>query len=87
MGCAPIDPHFYMQNHTIVGATLGGYGRDVMRAMEAEAQTAVVDWWRAGRFRPVTTEVVPFAAVPAACTALAERRTRGRVVVDVASDV
>lgn len=85
-GLQPIDPHFYMANHTIVGATLGGYGRDVMAAMEAEAQTAVVDWWRAGRFRPVTTEVVPFGAVPDACTAIAARRTRGRVVVDVAGD-
>jgi NADPH2:quinone reductase len=82
-GLRPIDPHFYMANHTIVGATLGGYTRDVMRAMEEEAQDAVVAWWRDGRFRPVTTEVVPFAAVPDACTALAARRTRGRVVVQV----
>ncbi|MFA5883386.1 MAG: zinc-binding dehydrogenase [Acidimicrobiia bacterium] len=84
-GLAPIDPHFYMANHTIVGATLGGYPRDVMRAMETEAQDAVVAWWREGKFRPVTTEVVPFAAVPDACTALAERRTRGRVVVRIDS--
>ena len=82
-GLRPIDPHFYMANHTIVGATLGGYPRDVMRAMEAEAQAAVVAWWHEGRFRPVTTEVVPFAAVPDACTALAARRTHGRVVVQV----
>jgi NADPH:quinone reductase len=82
-GLRPIDPHFYMQNHTIVGATLGGYARDVMRSMEAEAQDTVVEWWRQGRFRPVTTEVVPFSAVPEACTALAARQTRGRVVVEV----
>ncbi|MBM3659600.1 MAG: zinc-binding dehydrogenase [Actinobacteria bacterium] len=82
-GLRPIDPHFYMQNHTIVGATLGGYTRDVMRAMEHEAQDTVVAWWREGRFRPVTTEVVSFDAVPEACTAIAERRTRGRVVVEV----
>ena len=82
-GLRPIDPHFYMANHTIVGATLGGYSRDVMRAMETEAQDAVIAWWREGQFRPVTTEIVPFAAVPDACTALAERRTRGRVVVQI----
>jgi NADPH2:quinone reductase len=82
-GLQPIDPHFYMANHTIVGATLGGYPRDVMRAMETEAHDAVVAWWHAGAFRPVTTEVVPFTAVPDACTALAERRTRGRVVVQI----
>jgi NADPH:quinone reductase-like Zn-dependent oxidoreductase len=54
-----------------------------MRAMEQEAQDAVVAWWQAGIFRPVTTEVVAFGDVPAACTALAERRTKGRVVVRV----
>jgi NADPH:quinone reductase-like Zn-dependent oxidoreductase len=66
-----------------IGATLGGYPRDVMRAMESEAQDAVMTWWHAGVFRPVTTGVVPFEAVPAACSALAARRTRGRVVVEV----
>jgi NADPH:quinone reductase-like Zn-dependent oxidoreductase len=51
--------------------------------METEAQDEVVGWWHDGRFRPVTTEVVLFSAVPAACTALAARQTRGRVVVEV----
>jgi len=51
--------------------------------MVHEAQDTVVAWWREGRFRPVTTEVVSFDAVPEACTAIAERRTRGRVVVEV----
>jgi NADPH:quinone reductase-like Zn-dependent oxidoreductase len=82
-GLRPIDPGFYMANHTVVGATLGGYGRDVMRAMEAETQAAVVDLWRAGRFRPVTTEEVAFDAVPAAVTRVAGRASVGRVVVQV----
>jgi NADPH2:quinone reductase len=80
----PIDPSFYMQNLTLVGATLGGYDRDTMRAMEAETQAAVVELWRDGRFKPVTTETIGFDAVPDALEALAQRRTRGRVVVEVA---
>jgi NADPH2:quinone reductase len=83
-GLAPIDPHFYMSNHTLVGATLGGYARDVMRAMEQEAQDSIVAMWRAGTFRPVTTEEIAFGEVPAALDALGRRATRGRVVVRVA---
>src|SRR5690606_7031199 len=82
-GLAPIDPGFYMANHTLVGATLGGYSRDVMRAMDAETQAAVMRLWRAGTFRPVTTEQIDFASVPDALTAMGERRTLGRVVVRV----
>lgn len=80
-GLRPIDPGFYMANHTLVGSTLGGYARDVMRAMETETQDAVVRLWHEGRFRPVTTEEIGFDDVPTALTALAARRTRGRVVV------
>lgn len=82
-GLLPIEPHFYMSNHTLVGATLGGYGRDVMRAMEQETQDAVVAMWRAGSFRPVTTQEIAFGDVPAALDALGNRATRGRVVVRV----
>ena len=87
-GLAPIDPGFYMANHTLVGATLGGYARDVMRAMDIETQTAVLDLWRAGKFRTLTNEEIDFGAVPSALTEMAARRTHGRVVVRVAgSDV
>jgi NADPH:quinone reductase-like Zn-dependent oxidoreductase len=36
-----------------------------------------------GRYRPLVTQVVDFADVPAAVTDLAERRTMGRVVVRI----
>jgi NADPH:quinone reductase len=84
-GLLPIDPHFYMSNHTLVGATLAGYGRDVMKAMEQQTQDAVVAMWRAGSFRPVTTQEIEFGDVPAALEALGNRATRGRIVVRVAS--
>ena len=32
------DPHFYVRNHTLVGATLGGYPRDEMTRIHAETQ-------------------------------------------------
>lgn len=82
-GLAPIDPDFYLANHTLVGATLGGYPREVMRAMEAETQAAVMAWWQEGRFRPVTTRVIGFDDVPDALVDLGARRTLGRVVVRV----
>ena len=33
-GLVPHDPHFYMYNHTLVGATLGSYPRDEMRRIK-----------------------------------------------------
>jgi NADPH:quinone reductase-like Zn-dependent oxidoreductase len=72
-----------MQNLTLVGATLGGYDRDTMRAIERETQDAVVQLWKDGRFRSVTTRSIAFEAVPDALTAMAQRETIGRVVVEV----
>ena len=80
----PIDPSFYMQNLTLVGATLGGYDRDTMRAIEQETQDAVVQLWKDGRFKSVTTRSIAFDEVPDALTAMAQRETIGRVVVQVA---
>jgi NADPH2:quinone reductase len=79
----PIDPSFYMQNLTLVGATLGGYDRDTMRAIEQETQDAVVQLWKDGRFKSVTTRSIGFEAVPDALTAMSQRETIGRVVVEV----
>jgi NADPH2:quinone reductase len=82
-GLVPHDPHFYMYNHTLVGATLGSYPRDEMRRIHAETHAALADLVTAGRYRPTTTRCVAFDEVPAALTDLAERRTTGRVVVRV----
>jgi NADPH2:quinone reductase len=77
------DPHFYVRNHTLVGATLGGYGRDEMTRIHAETQREIDALMAAGRYRPLVSRVVDFADVPAAITDLAERRTWGRVVVRI----
>lgn len=82
-GLVPHDPHFYLYNHTLVGATLGSYPRDVMRAMNLETQEELLRLVAEGRYHPTVERVVDWDEVPAACTDLAERRTTGRVVVRV----
>jgi NADPH:quinone reductase len=82
-GLQPIDPHFYMFNRTLVGATLGSYPLDVMRRIHEVTHAALIELLEAGAFRPQVTRAVDFAHVPEAVTALAERRTMGRVVVRV----
>jgi len=83
-GLIPHDPHFYMYNHTLVGATLGSYPRAEMQRIHAETHDALLGLWESGRYRPTITRTVAFDDVPAALTDLAERRTMGRVVVRVA---
>jgi NADPH2:quinone reductase len=82
-GLQPIDPHFYMYNRTLVGATLGSYPRDEMRRIHDETHAALVQLLDTGRFRPQVTQSISFDQVPAALTELAARRTMGRVVVRV----
>jgi NADPH2:quinone reductase len=77
------DPHFYVRNHTLVGATLGGYPRDEMVRIHDETQAAIEALVAEGRYRPLVSRCVDFADVPAAVTDLAERRTWGRVVVRI----
>ena len=82
-GLAPIDPHYYLYNHTLVGATLGSYPREEMQRIHAETQAALSQLLADGRYRPTVTRCVGFDDVPAAITDLAERRTLGRVAVRV----
>jgi NADPH2:quinone reductase len=77
------DPHFYVRNHTLVGATLGGYPRPEMARIHAETQREIEYLMADGQYRPLVSRTVGFADVPAAITDLAERRTWGRVVVRI----
>ena len=77
------DPHFYVRNHTLVGATLGGYPREEMTRIHGETQREIDALMAAGRYRPLVSRVVDFADVPDAITDLAARRTWGRVVVRI----
>jgi NADPH:quinone reductase len=82
-GLVAHDPHFYLRNHTLVGATLGGYPREEMERIHAETHAALTALLSEGRYRPTVTRYVDFDAVPAALTDLAERRTMGRVAVRI----
>ena len=82
-GLIPHDPHFYMFNYTLVGATLGGYPRAEMQRIHRESQDALDELVAAGKYRPLVTRSVAFDEVPAALTDLAGRETMGRVVVRV----
>jgi len=84
-GLVPHDPHFYMYNHTLVGATLGSYPRQEMRRIHAETHTAIMGLLAEGRYHPTVTRCVEFNEVPAALTDLAARRTTGRVAVRIGS--
>ena len=82
-GLLPHDPHFYLYNHTLVGATLGSYPRPVMQRIHAETHAALTDLLEKGKYRPLVTRTVDFADAPQAVTDLAARRTMGRVVVRI----
>jgi NADPH:quinone reductase len=82
-GLVAHDPHFYMYNHTLVGATLGSYPRDEMRRIHAETHDALTKLLAEGRYHPTVERCVTFDEVPVALTDLAERRTIGRVVVRI----
>jgi len=77
------DPHFYMYNHTLIGATLGSYPREEMRRINVETQEALEKLIVEGQYRPTVERVVDWLDVPEAFNDLAERRTLGRVVVRV----
>ena len=83
-GLEPIDPHFYVANVTLVGATLGGYPPDVMAAMFERASAHLARMLVDGTFRPTPSQVVDFDEVPSVLTEMAERRTIGRPVVKLA---
>lgn len=82
-GLEPIDPHFYVANVTLVGATLGGYPPDVMAEMFAEANAELGVMLEAGTFRTTATQVVDFDDVPQVLAEMAARRTIGRPVVRI----
>jgi NADPH2:quinone reductase len=83
-GLRPIDPcSFYMQNLTLVGATMGAYPPPLGRQIEEDAHRAILELCRAGRYRPAVGAVVAFAEVPGALEDLAARRTLGRTVVRI----
>jgi NADPH2:quinone reductase len=83
-GLVAHDPHFYMYNRTLVGATLGSYPREQMQRIHAETHAALVAFLADGLYRPTVERCIAFDDVPGALADLAARRTTGRVVVRIA---
>jgi len=84
-GLLPHDPHFYLFNHTLVGATLGSYPHPQMARIHAETHGALAELIASGRYRPAVERCVTFDDVPGALADLAARRTTGRVVVRISA--
>lgn len=83
-GLIPHDPSFYLWNQTLVGVDLGGHPPDVMAGWHRETQAHLDHLIAEGRYRPVVDRVVPFDDVRAAVADLTNRRTIGRLVVQIA---
>ena len=54
-----------------------------MQRIHDETHRAITELLESGAYRPITSRVIGFDAVPEAMTDLAERRVAGRVVVDI----
>lgn len=73
---------FNYQSDEMVDVIKGAMGWNVAPSgLGAAVQAEIVERYRAGRIRAVVGEVVPFAELPRALDAMANRATTGRVVV------
>ena len=69
---------------SLMGVYVGAYSRDAAgRAYLHEVWDDIVGLYRRRDIRPAIDLTVPFAEAPAALDALADRRTTGKVIVDV----
>lgn len=71
-----------VKNAAVSGLYWGSYRRHDPERVRAAFQQ-LFDWHEAGLIRPKTSEVVPLAETPAALDRLLQRRTTGKLVVDV----
>jgi NADPH2:quinone reductase len=78
--------HALYRNYDIVGVYFGGYSGPADAEWRRQIWEDVLDHLRAGRLRPVMDRVLALTDdIPAALTDLAERRTVGKVVIDLLS--
>ncbi len=76
--------HALYRNYDVVGVYFGGYSGPEDEAWRLGVWEQIVSDVHAGRIRPVIDRVVTLAGdVPGALQDLAERRTAGRVVIEV----
>ena len=85
-GLIPHDPQFYVWNQSLIGVDLGGFPPEIMLGWHQETKAHLDRLVSEGRYRPLVDRVIDFEEVIAGVTDLANRKTAGRVVVQIAGD-
>ncbi|WP_425041208.1 NADPH:quinone oxidoreductase family protein [Primorskyibacter sp. S187A] len=75
--------HLLVKNLTVMGVYWGGYLKFNPAALTGSL-TELFDWYAAGRIKPHVSNVLPLAEARDALELLRERRSTGKVVVQVA---
>jgi NADPH2:quinone reductase len=76
----PDAAHLVTHNYSVLGVMPGGYDR----TFRAQAHSALLGHWRAGRLRVPLCDVAPFDALPAALERLAAGEVSGKLALQVA---
>jgi NADPH2:quinone reductase len=78
--------HALMRSYDIVGVYFGSYAGPEDKGYREQMWTDILAGFRNGQLTPVLDRIVPLTGdVPGALTDLAERRTAGRVIIDLTS--
>ena len=77
----PDTAHMVTNNYSVVGVIPSRYDR----AYKEGAQSALLDWWRAGKLRTHVDEQVAFDALPEALERLLDGGVRGKLVLVVSN--
>ena len=73
--------HTLVKNYDIVGVHMGGYRGRNEQAFD-DCYRELYDMLRDDRIHPLIDAVVPFDELPGALKLLADRKTKGRLVLD-----
>jgi NADPH2:quinone reductase len=72
-----------VKNVDVIGFYWGAYGERRPELM-AESFRALVGWWQEGRLRPHVSDVVPLDRAPEGLRQVLDRKSTGKVVIEVA---
>jgi NADPH2:quinone reductase len=76
--------HALMRSYDIIGVYFGSYAGPEDKGFREQMWTDILTGFRNGQLKPVFDRVLPLTGdVPGALTDLAERRTTGRVIIDL----
>lgn len=78
--------HALMRSYDIIGVYFGAYAGPEDKPYREQMWSDILAGFRNGQLKPVLDRIVPLIGdVPGALTDLAERRTTGRVIIDVSA--